>query len=78
VVKGLGWGVDGFGCRHYVCAHCELYFGDVDPYEIKHDCDKSKPKYHNRGVIFDWEKEKERIADLHYEMEYGINGTFWR
>lgn len=41
-------GVDGLGIKHYLCDHCELVFGDVDPTKIKHDCDKSKPKGHNR------------------------------
>ena len=44
-------GVDGHGNRHYICDHCELYFGVVDKYKIKHNCDKTKPKYHNRGKI---------------------------
>ena len=51
--KWYTWGVDGFGYRHYVCRHCEMYFGKVDIDKIHHDCNKSKPKSHNRGAIYD-------------------------
>ncbi|MCP4338506.1 MAG: hypothetical protein GY799_06360 [Desulfobulbaceae bacterium] len=44
----ISWGVDGFGTKSYFCNYCELVFGEIDPVEIKHDCDKSKPRYHNR------------------------------
>ena len=44
----IGWGVDGFGVRHYLCDYCEIVFGDVDPDEIAHKCDTSKPRYYNR------------------------------
>lgn len=44
----LSWGVDGFGRRHYVCNYCELVFGVIDPSEVDHECDKSKPRYHNK------------------------------
>ncbi|WBA79599.1 hypothetical protein [Endozoicomonas sp. GU-1] len=47
------WGVDGNGKRHYLCEYCELIFGDVDPDTIKHDCDTSKPRYHNRDKYHD-------------------------
>lgn len=42
------WGVDGFGTKHYLCKHCELVFGTVNPHEIIHACDTSKPKHHNK------------------------------
>ena len=44
----IAWGVDGKGVKHYFCHYCELVFGDVDKEKIKHKCDTSKPKYHNR------------------------------
>ncbi len=46
----ITWGVDGFGVRHYVCDYCEAYFGSgIDPSLMFHKCDKTKPRYHNRG-----------------------------
>lgn len=50
--RWYGWGVDGYGRQHYICDYCEMYFGVVDINLVEHDCDKSKPKYHNRGVIY--------------------------
>ena len=47
----IGWGVDSFGGKHYLCNYCELYFGEVDPATISHKCDTSKKRYYNRGVI---------------------------
>ena len=44
----ISWGVDKFGAKSYFCNYCELVFGPVDKDQIKHDCDISKPKYHNR------------------------------
>ena len=44
----IGWGVDAYGNKHYLCNYCELVFGKVNPEEIRHECDKSKPRYHNR------------------------------
>jgi len=46
--KNIGWGVDGFGVKHYLCKHCELVFGDVAPDEIEHECDETAPRYQNR------------------------------
>lgn len=57
----VGWGLDGFGVRHYICDYCEMYFGDVDPGKIKHDCDKTKKRYHNRGVIYDSIETSKRL-----------------
>lgn len=51
--KNIGWGVDGFGVKHYLCKHCELVFGDVDSDEIKHECDESAPRYQNRDKLDD-------------------------
>ena len=45
------WGVDGYGTKHYLCDYCGLVFGDVDPELIKHECDTSKPRYHNRDKL---------------------------
>jgi len=47
-ISRLSWGVDGYGEKHYFCNYCELVFGPVAPDEIKHKCDTSKPRYHNR------------------------------
>lgn len=44
----ISWGVDSNGNRHYLCNYCELVFGIVDIKEIKHKCDLTKPRYHNR------------------------------
>lgn len=44
----ITWGVDGYGAKHYLCDYCELVFGPVDPDEIEHKCDITKPKGHNR------------------------------
>lgn len=44
----IGWGLDGFGVKSYFCTYCELVFGDVDPDTITHECDETKPRYHNR------------------------------
>ena len=54
------WAVDGYGTKHYFCGYCELVFGAVDVDTIKHECDTSKPKYHNRdkflidGTVVDY------------------------
>jgi hypothetical protein len=51
----LSWGLNGYGERHYICNHCELYFGVMtfdELGEIVHDCDESEPRYKNRGVIY--------------------------
>jgi len=47
----ITWGVDGYGNRHYLCDYCELVFGMVDPAQIKHKCDLSQKRYHNRDKI---------------------------
>jgi hypothetical protein len=55
----ISWGIDGYGRRHYDCAYCGLYFGMINPELIKHECDLSKPRYHNSGVICpDAERER--------------------
>jgi hypothetical protein len=48
----IAYGLDGQGKAHYICDYCELYFGVVDLDLIKHECDETKPRYQNRGVIF--------------------------
>lgn len=47
----ISWGVDGHGVKSYFCNYCELVFGEVDPDSIKHNCDTSKPRYHNRDIF---------------------------
>lgn len=47
-MSGLSWGVDGNGVKHYLCDHCELVFGPVDPETIVHECDVEESRYHNR------------------------------
>jgi len=55
----ISWGVNGYGERAYICEYCELFFWMVDPNKIKHTCDTSKTRYHNRGVICpDAERER--------------------
>jgi len=49
----ISFGVDGFGVKHYLCDYCELVFGDVDPDMIDHECDYTKPRYHNRDKRYD-------------------------
>ena len=59
----LTWGVDASGKRHYLCKHCELVFGIVEPSKIFHECDKTKPKYHNKDKIgVDCEKEIKTLS----------------
>jgi hypothetical protein len=73
----IGWGVDGYGNRHYNCSYCELYFGpNIDPDEINHDCDTSKPRYHNRGVMTEQAKIEVRYlekARYNKQAAQGIN-----
>jgi len=47
------WAIDGHGTKHYLCDYCFLVFGDVDPDTINHQCDPSKPRYHNRNLVVD-------------------------
>jgi hypothetical protein len=64
----ITWAVDGYGSKHYFCDYCELVFGIVDPDTIKHECDTSKPRYHNRdkflidGVVIDYATKIKREA----------------
>lgn len=37
-MKTIGWGVDGYGCRHYLCDDCGQVFGPVDIDDTEHDC----------------------------------------
>ena len=47
----ITWAVSGEKRRYYLCSYCELEFGFLDDaYEIEHECDTSKPRYHNRGI----------------------------
>lgn len=57
----ITWGVDGYGQRNYFCEYCELVFGAVDRDTIDHNCDTSRPKYHNRDVF---------VEDLERESRY--------
>ena len=41
------------GLKHYLCSHCSLEFGPIDPETIGHSCDTSKPRYQNRGKKHD-------------------------
>ncbi|WP_230460064.1 hypothetical protein, partial [Sansalvadorimonas verongulae] len=50
-MSGITWGVNGRGERHFLCAHCEIVFGPVDPETINHKCDTTKPKYRNRDKL---------------------------
>lgn len=37
----IGWGVDGFGFRHFICDRCGARLGKsrtVQPFDIKHAC----------------------------------------
>jgi hypothetical protein len=48
----ISWGVDGYGVKHYLCAHCELVFGVVDIDQIKHECNEAEVrKYCNRDKV---------------------------
>lgn len=58
--KWFSWGVDGDGRQHYLCNYCEMYFGVIDISLVDHNCDKSKPKYHNRGIIFNSEDDSKK------------------
>ena len=62
----ISWGVDGYGVRHYVCNHCWLEFGPVDPDEIEHICDESKPMYHRRG-------ERQELAKMNHYAAAALN-----
>lgn len=70
----ITWGVDGYGQRHYLCDYCELLFGCVDPDTIKHNCDTSLPRYHNRGVHSeDIERESRYKEKIKKAALNGIN-----
>lgn len=49
----ITWGVDGYGIKHYLCDYCYLVFGNVDKDSIEHECDTSRPRYHNRDKQHD-------------------------
>lgn len=49
---GFSWGVDGFGVKWFLCDYCELEFGSIKPVN-ECGCDKSRPRYHNRGIKSD-------------------------
>jgi hypothetical protein len=64
----FSWAVDGYGSIHYLCRYCELVFGAVDADTIKHECDTSRPKYHNRdkflivGAVVDYDNRVKMTA----------------
>jgi hypothetical protein len=60
----ISWGVDKFGVKSYFCNYCELVFGEVDPDSIKHDCDTTKARYHNRD-IFQSDIDRDNHHKLH-------------
>ena len=49
----ITWGIDKHGTKGYLCSHCFLIFGEVDPDKIIHECDTSEPKYKNRDKHHD-------------------------
>lgn len=62
----ISWGMDGYGVKHYVCSYCWLEFGSVDPNEIEHTCDESKPMYHRRG-------DRQGLAKMNYYVTAALN-----
>ena len=70
----ITWGVDGYGQKHYLCDYCELFFGDVDPNTIKHNCDTSRPKYHNRGVFSEDIERELRYKEKIKQNKLALNG----
>jgi len=44
----ITWGTTADGTKHYLCHYCEVVFGPVDIDTIQHECDTTKPRYHNR------------------------------
>lgn len=70
----ITWGVDGYGQKHYLCEYCELFFGDVDPDTIDHDCDTSRPKHHNRGVLSEDLERETRYKAKREQNKAALNG----
>ena len=40
----IGWGVNGYGEKFFICNKCGEKFGYVDYWEIKHKCKEDKIK----------------------------------
>lgn len=37
-MSNIGWGVDGYGDKYYICDDCGEYFGNVDMELTHHKC----------------------------------------
>ena len=62
----IGWGVDGCGCRHFVCNECGARLGwsrTAQVFEVKHKCGDGVWKEKEEASVMSLDELMESILD---------------